>query len=104
MNLQLPESYPALLDAIKARIRVAQIKTVLAANAELIQLYWSIGCDTEVATPHLHLYREGYGDKWATRLPGDSFSNVANLWRVLQDFMRFCNIVEPPYIRRGLFT
>jgi hypothetical protein len=60
--------------------------------------------DTEVATPHLHLYREGYGDKWATPLPGDSFSNVADLWQVLQDFMRFCNIIEPPYIRRGLFT
>jgi hypothetical protein len=60
--------------------------------------------DTEVATPHLHLYREGYGDKWATPLPGDSFSNVADLWQVLQDFIRFCSIIEPPYIRRGLFT
>ena len=60
--------------------------------------------DSEVATPHLHIYREGYGDKWATHLPSDSFSNVADQWQVLQDFMRFCSIVEPPMIRRGLFT
>jgi predicted nuclease of restriction endonuclease-like (RecB) superfamily len=66
MNLQLPESYPALLDAIKARIRVAQIKTVLAANAELIQLYWSIGCDiVEKQT------REGWGAKVIDRLADD---------------------------------
>jgi hypothetical protein len=60
--------------------------------------------DTEVATPHLHLYREGYGDKWARPLPSNSFSNVDDPWQVLQDFMRFCNVIEPPYIRRGLFT
>jgi predicted nuclease of restriction endonuclease-like (RecB) superfamily len=66
MNLQLPESYPALLDAIKARIRAAQIKTVLAANAELIQLYWSIGCDiVEKQT------REGWGAKVINRLADD---------------------------------
>ena len=66
MNLQLPESYPALLDAIKARIRVAQIKTALAANAELLQLYWSIGCDiVEKQT------REGWGAKVIDRLADD---------------------------------
>jgi hypothetical protein len=26
--------------------------------------------NTEVACPHLHVYREGYGDKWAMSLPG----------------------------------
>jgi hypothetical protein len=60
--------------------------------------------DTEVATPHMHLYREGYGDKWAMLLPKESFLNVDDVWQVLQDFMKFCSIVEPPYIRRGLFT
>ena len=60
--------------------------------------------DTEVAAPHLHVYREGYGDKWATPLPGEVFSNANDPWQVLQDFMRFCSIVEPPAIRKGLFT
>lgn len=58
----------------------------------------------EIDSPHLHLYREGFGDKWAVRVPSDRFANVGDPWRTLEDFMRFCNIVEPPIIRRGLFT
>jgi len=59
--------------------------------------------DAEISSPHLHVYREGYGDKWAMPLPTDSFPNIADLWRTLEDFMRFCNITEPPLIERGLF-
>jgi len=40
---QSPHGYRQLLDDIKARIRVAQIKASLAVNRELIQLYWDIG-------------------------------------------------------------
>ncbi len=35
--------YPTLLTDIKQRIRQAQIRAVLAVNAELIRLYWEIG-------------------------------------------------------------
>lgn len=59
---------------------------------------------TRVASPHLHLYREGYADKWAFPVPVGRFANVADAWRTLEDFMQFCNVVEPPIIRRGLFT
>lgn len=58
----------------------------------------------EVGSPHLHLYREGHGDKWAYPVPADHFSNLNDPWQTLEDFMRFCNIAEPPFIRRGLFT
>jgi hypothetical protein len=27
-----------------------------------------------------------------------------DVWRTLEDFMRYCHIVEPPIIERGLFT
>jgi hypothetical protein len=57
----------------------------------------------EIACPHLHLYQEGFGDKWAIEVPKDKFPNIADLWQTLQDFMRYCNIVEPPFIKRGLF-
>ena len=58
----------------------------------------------EIGSPHLHLYREGYGDRWAYPVPLDHFSNLDNLWLTLEEFMRFCNIGEPPFIRQGLFT
>jgi hypothetical protein len=58
----------------------------------------------EIASPHLHIYREGYGDKWAYPVPADRFSNLQDAWLTLQDFMRFCNIVEQPTFSRGLFA
>jgi predicted nuclease of restriction endonuclease-like (RecB) superfamily len=36
--------YAPFLAAVKDRIRAAQVKATLAANAELIHLYWDIGC------------------------------------------------------------
>jgi len=50
------------------------------------------------------LYREDYGDKWAAPVPVSRFTNVADVWATLEDFMRFCNITKPPHIERGLFT
>lgn len=58
----------------------------------------------EVPSPHMHLYREGFGDKWAVPLPTDKFPNVGDLWQLLDDFMRFCNVVDRPDIVRGLFS
>jgi hypothetical protein len=59
---------------------------------------------TEIASPHLHLFREGYGDKWAFEVPTHRFANLSDRWRTLDDFMRYCNIVTPPRIQRGLFS
>ncbi len=57
----------------------------------------------EMPCPHLHLYREGFGDKWAAPVPLDRFPNMGDLWETLHDFMQYCNVVEPPLIQRGLF-
>ena len=64
----------------------------------------------EIPVPHLHIYREGYGDKWAVSAPSDHFSDIENLQKMLDDFMRYCNITHPPHIyvpnmvQRGLLT
>lgn len=59
---------------------------------------------TEIGVPHLHLYREGYGDKWAIEVPENLLSNPTDAWQVLHDFMRYCAVVESPNIVRGLFS
>ena len=41
----LPESYPALLENIKTRIRESQVKAAMAVNHELIKLHWWIGSE-----------------------------------------------------------
>jgi len=60
--------------------------------------------DEEIPTPHLHVYREGFGDKWAVPVPVDRFRVTGDVWATLEDFLRFCNITQPPHIERGLFT
>ena len=60
--------------------------------------------DQELACPHLPVYKEGYGHKWAVPAPADRFNRISDLYGTLEDFMRFCNITRPPYINRGLFT
>lgn len=58
----------------------------------------------EIPSPHLHVYREGHGDKWAMSISANQFSNVSDLWQTLQEFMRYCNITDVPNIERGLFS
>lgn len=59
----------------------------------------------EVGAPHLHLYREGYGDKWAFPVPIDLFPNLECRWQTLSDFLTFINAAKrPPFFDRGLFT
>jgi len=48
--------------------------------------------------PHLHLYVEGFMDKWAIPAPNDEFPDTTNLYTTLQNFFHYCNIVEPPKI------
>lgn len=58
--------------------------------------------DTEIPCPHLHLYREGYGDKWAIPAPVDEFKDTTNFRRTFKDFMKYCNVVLTPQIQLGL--
>ena len=56
----------------------------------------------EILTPHLHIYREGYADKWAYPVLDNEFGNLIDPWQTLQDFMRYCNVADPPHVRREL--
>jgi len=62
---------------------------------------------TEVSSPHMHIYREGYGDKWAfdiSEIHNLKFSNINDLSITLDEFMAYCNIIDVPNIVRSLFT
>jgi hypothetical protein len=60
--------------------------------------------DQEIPCPHLHIYREGYGDKWATPAPVDRYPNTMDLFSTFEAFMQHCNITDPPSIQKGLFS
>jgi hypothetical protein len=56
----------------------------------------------DIPCPHLHVYREGYGDKWAYPAAPTEFTDLDDLWASLDDFMRYCNITKTPNILRTL--
>ncbi len=100
-----------LLDLSRGRIDLLKVKMQNRARQVVVLVRLDLGGaphrnpdDEEIPVPHLHLYREGYGDKWATPLPADRFRSTANIGTALEDFMRFCNISRPPHIERGLFA
>lgn len=64
--LELPENYSVLLDALRDRIRNAQVRAALAVNHELVMLYWQIGREI-LAQQAAH----GWGAKVIDRLSED---------------------------------
>jgi hypothetical protein len=58
----------------------------------------------EIPCPHLHIYREGYGDKWAIPAPLDVYANTLDLLSTFEAFMLQCNIIALPNIQKGLFS
>lgn len=57
----------------------------------------------EVPCPHLHVYRQGYADKWATLAPASQYPNTQDLFATFEAFMQHCNITRTPRIQRVLF-
>jgi hypothetical protein len=58
----------------------------------------------EIPCPHLHIYREGFGDKWAIAAPVARYANTSDLFSTCEAFMKHCNITDPPRIDKRLFS
>jgi hypothetical protein len=58
---------------------------------------------TEIQCPHIHIYREGWMDKWAEPLP-DNFQDPTDRFVVLNNFLDYCNVIGKNIIERGLFS
>jgi hypothetical protein len=99
-----------LLDITRSQINVAKITHQNRARQVVVLLRLDIdgaphrNPDGEVIPcPHLHIYRENFGDKWAHPLPAGRFQNLSDLFRTFEDFMAECNVIEPPRMQAGLF-
>lgn len=100
-----------LLDLRRGRIDLAKITHQHRGRQVVVLVRLDLGGpshrnpdDTEVGCPHLHVYREGYADKWAVAVPSEHFQNLMDLWQTLQDFLRYCHITIQPAVARGLFV
>lgn len=57
---------------------------------------------TVVPTPHLHIYREAFDDKWAFAVPPDLDISSGNPVDILASFLVYCGVVEIPPIQGGV--
>ena len=100
-----------LLDLNRGRINLQKVKMQTRGRKVIVLVRLDLAGaphrnpdGEDIPAPHLHIYREGYGDKWAIPVPADQFRTTDDVWMAYEDFLRYCNITQPPYIDRGLFT
>lgn len=99
-----------LLDISRGRLAIYKHTLQNRTRKTIVLVRLDIGgsphCNPDGAVipcPHVHVYKEGFGCKWAYPLP-DIFSKPEDIWATLNTFMKFCHIVKEPTIRRGLLT
>lgn len=110
--LQTPDKRESFfLDISRGQINLAKGKYQNRARGVVILARLDFGGaphrnpdDEEIPCPHLHLYREGFGDKWAIPVPTETFTDTSNRWQTLFEFMAYVNITLQPDIRQGLFS
>ncbi|TVQ04121.1 MAG: hypothetical protein EA381_00600 [Planctomycetaceae bacterium] len=99
-----------LLDVSRSRMKISKAtyqhrvrQVIILARVDLDGPPHRNPDGVEMPCPHLHVYREGFGAKWAGPLP-PNFSNPNDLWQTFEDFCDFCNIIGPTPIERGLLA
>ncbi len=108
-SLDKRESF--MLDVTRAQIKLTKATYQNRARVAIILMrldldgppHWNPD-GVEIPCPHLHIYREGYGDKWAIPAPVAIYTNTLDLFSTCDAFMRHCNIIDPPEIQKGLFS
>ena len=100
-----------MLDVTRAQIKLT--KATYQNRARVTAILLRLDLDgpphtnpdgAQVSCPHLHIYREGFGDKWAVPAPTDRYTNTLDLFSAFDAFMQHCNITERPRIHKGLFS
>ena len=92
-----------LLDLTRGQIKLTKATYQNRARQAIILMRLDLGGsphrnpdDEEIPCPHLHVYREGYGDKWAQRAPPGTFPDPSDLPSTFGQFMIHCNITLAP--------
>jgi hypothetical protein len=90
------------LDISRASIKISKLKFQNRARRSIVLVRLDIDGaphtnpdGQRMAGTHIHLYKEGYEDKWAYPVDSAKFKNLTDPQQVYDDFCIFCNIVQP---------
>jgi hypothetical protein len=100
-----------VLDVTRASIKLTKATYQTRARQAVVLLRLDIDGaphrnpdGVEVPCPHLHIFREAYGDKWAIPAQAEGFKDTTDLFTTLMAFMQKSNITLAPNIQQGLFS
>jgi predicted nuclease of restriction endonuclease-like (RecB) superfamily len=88
----LPEGCEEFLGELKERIRTARLRASLAANRELIELYWHIGrsvVEKQKTSGWGHAVIAHLGDDLQKAFPGESGFSRTNVYRMRALFLAY---------------
>jgi hypothetical protein len=95
-----------LLDVWRGTLRLSKLK--LQERARTIVVLVRLDVDgaphtnpdgQRLSGTHVHLFKEGYDDRWAYPVDASRFTTLSDPGATFQDFCAFCNIESPPPIQ-----
>lgn len=98
-----------LLDVWRGRRRAAKLKfqtrarnVVILARLDLNGAPHTNPDGQRLDQSHLHLFREGWEDRWAYPLDPAVFRDPGDLAISFEDLCRFCAVENPPLVQAGM--
>jgi len=98
-----------LLDLWRGTLRLSKIKYQTRGRKIIVLVRLDIDGaphtnpdGTKLNGTHIHLYREGYEDKWAFSVDPAEFGDPSDIRQTLEDFYRYCNIKNTPPFQGGV--
>ena len=90
------------IDFSKCSLQNRVRKSIVLARLDLGNSVHRNPDKTVVTGNHIHIYKEGFDDKFAYPLP-QLFVDCRDSYDFLEKFMDYCNVKKKPIIERGLF-
>ena len=98
-----------VLDTFRGTIRLRKVvlqnrarTSVILARLDLNGAPHTNPDGEHIECPHLHVYREGFDDKWAFPLDPNEFTDPHDLAQAFVDFCHFCSVRPPADFQEDL--
>lgn len=98
-----------LLDLSRGTIRLSKVKFQTRGKIAIVLVRLDVDGSPHsnpdgsyIGRTHIHLYREGFDDKWAYPIDPAIFTSPTDINETFRSFCGYCNIIELPSFQEDL--